>query len=599
MSPLPQPCHEDVTTYRTRSVRRSSVVSCLAFLLLILWTTGGALGEERSLELNSQTKQHLGELRDAWQTWAAALEANDGEAANQAIEQIQAKARGLGLRRLPDLSIAASAHAVRAAGQGAPQQAQLALDAARKLDEQRPEIEFAEATIQRLGGNYLGAISSGLKGYGKLFQLPVERSIWLQNIAIWVIYVLLLSGTGFLALQMAVKGKDLFYDLSRMLSPPLPRPVADLLVVLLLIWPIFLPSGILWLALYWSVLIWGYGSLSEKLVFVFLWTFVGITPLLLSYQQLAAQLRMIPPTRAMDNLQSDRLYGTLFSDVGLLQVLLPDSLAAREVIADLHRQIGQWDQARTLYTYLADNPDQKAIETAAPLSNIGLFHLRSKDYETAKSYFQRATEADPSSAEAFYNLSQAYSLLYDFENSERVFSRAQSLDREKVEVWTSLKVPPERSGVAIPGGLRRFPEIRQELRQLWGTGDTGSLVELWRRNFSLAILLATLLLAVTLHMVRLQLGYRSELLEEREPSPPAWLRALVPGLASIHQGYGWRTFIGIMCPTGLLILPWLRGIGYRTPLGLDPGQWLPMVASVVALLILMLIRLGWEMTADS
>lgn len=576
---------------------RPRLLLCVGLLSWLL--AMGAQADQRSLELTGQTRQHLTELKAAWQSWEEAFQVGEAEAASKSLDQIQTQSRALGLRHLPDLSIAASAHAVLAAGQGQPKRARIALTAARKLDGARPEIDFAEATIHRLNGDYLGAISSGLKGYAKLFRLPVERSIWLQNIAIWVIYVLLLSGAAFLALQMGVKGKDLFYDISRMMSPPLPRIVADLLTIVLLIWPILLPSGILWLALYWSVLVWGYGSLSEKLVFVFLWAFVGLTPILLSYQQLAAQLRMIPTTRAMDNLQSDRLYGTLFNDIGLLPVLLPDSLASREIVADLHRRLGQWDQARTLYSYLADNPDLKARDTAAPLSNIGLYYLRNRDYDNAKDYFQRATTANPNSAEAFYNLSQAYSLLFDFDNSERNISRAQSVDREKVEKWTSLKVPPERSGVPIEGGLARYPTVSQELKQLWGGGSSFSIVDLWRRNFSLAILLATLLLAVTLHMVRLQLGYRSSLLEEREPSPPAWLRALVPGLSSIHNGNGWGAFFGIICPTGLLILPWLRGIGYRTPFGLDPGQWLPMVASVVALLLVMLIRLGWEMASES
>ncbi len=577
--------------------RRLTWQGFLALLGLALFAFNGT-AEERILDLTPKTKLHLEELRDAWQDWTAAFAANDAEAENEALERLQGKVRRLGLRYLPDLSIAASAHAVNAAREGAGQRAQRALVAARKLDPDRPESAFAEAAIERLEGNFVGAISSGLRGYGKLLQLPLERSIWLQNTAIWVIYLLILSGAAFLALQIAVKGKDLFYDLSRTLSPPLPGPVADLLVVLVLVWPIFLPSGTLWLALYWSVLIWGYGSLSEKFVFIFLWAFVGATPLLLSYQQLAGQLRMIPPTRALDQMNSERLYGTLFSDVALLQVLLPDSLASKEVIADLHRRIGQWDQARSIYALLADNPDQKASQAAAPLSNMGLYALRHGEYETAKAYFQRATEADPRSAEAFYNLSQAYSLLYDFENAERLIAQAQALDQEKVEAWNSLDVTTAPSGVEIPGGLRRYPEIQQDLRQLWGGNQSFSLQDLWRRNFSLSILLATLLLAVTLHMVRRQLGYRSRLLEEEEPSMPAGLRAIVPGLPSALQGRGWRAFLGIALPTSLVILPLLRGIGYRTPLGLDPGQWLPTVVSVVALLVVMLIRLGWEMAVD-
>ena len=130
-----------------------------------------------------------------------------------------------------------------------------------------PEIGFAAATIKRLDGDYFGALTSSLNGIAALLRLPLERSIWLHNLGLWLLYVLFLTGGLFVALQMATKGGALFYDLARFMSPPMALPIADMLTVLALVWPLVLPSGLIWLAIYWSILLWGYGSVSEKVVF--------------------------------------------------------------------------------------------------------------------------------------------------------------------------------------------------------------------------------------------------------------------------------------------------------------------------------------------
>ena len=213
----------------------------------------------------------------------------------------------------------------------------------------------------------------------------------------------------------------------------------------------------------------------------------------------------------------------------------------------------------------------------------------------------RATEADPTSVAAFYNLSQAYSLKYDFDKSDATLARAQQLDNAQVEAWNAVPRAPEESGVAVDGGLDQIDAILARLRRLWRSDESLTPIELWRRHFSLSVVLATLLLAVTLHMARLQLGYRSSLLEEEDDEGWAespWARAIVPGLASAVEGRGGRAFVAVLVPMGLVMLPLLRGVGYREPLGYDPGHWLPMVTSAVFLTLWLLSRIGWELSSD-
>ena len=499
------------------------------------------------------------------------------------------------MTRLPDLSSAASAFAVDSAREGNFDRARWALDAARQLDPGRPETHFAAAAVRRLDSDYLGALSESVAGGSALLQLPLERSIWLHNVVLWLLYVLFLSGGFFLALQMATKGGALFYDLARFMSPPMALPTADLLTVLALIWPLVLPSGLIWLAIYWSILLWGYGSVSEKVVFMVLWLSLGVGSLTLSYQHRMVQLTLSPPMRALDNLAAGRLYGALFSDLGVLRNLISEHPSTRELAADLHRRFGQWEHARSLYTALIETEELRGTDSAAALNNLGVYHHRRKDYGTAVNYFRQASQYDPQMAEAFFNLAQAYSQLYKFSDSNLAMARAREIDRARVSAWDRAEVEVEESAVGVDGGLRRAGELRQTLGAIWhGEESTQNAVDLWRRHFSLSVVAGIMILAVTLHLVRNQLGYRSDLLENRALLPPAidrWLLALVPGLASTRDELGGRAFLAILLPAALLMTPLVRGLGYRIPLAHELDPALPAILGFGGLALVFLVRL--------
>lgn len=381
-------------------------------------------------------------------------------------------------------------------------------------------------------------MASSVRGFLRWMRLPLERKIWLQNVGLWLILSLILSGGLFVALQMAAKGRVLYSDLLDLIEPRVPRPLADALVAAVLIWPLFLPSGVLWLALYWSVLLWAYGSLTERVGFLLMWLVLGVTPLSLNFQQRSVQLALIPPARATENLANGRLYGAMFSDLSVLRALVPESPGVIEMVADLHRRFDQWDEARALYNNLALEMEQSPVHIAAPLNNLGVFHLRKKDYGTAVNYFLRATEADHELVEAFYNLSLGHSQLFDFSRSNDALEQAKWLDRDRVEAWQKAETTPEESGAGVDGGVRRASEIQAELRKAWRASDR-----------------------------------------------PPWSTS-GDGISRCRS------------PPRSSCSPVMRGLGYRPPLGYDPGDWLASTAGVATLSILLLARLGWELRGD-
>ncbi len=588
------------TGYTTRLWRDGPIIGILSTLVLLL--PGNTWAQDAisapGLELTSPVRQQLRLLTEHWRGWTRAYYQMDEDAAANALDQLHTAATRLGMSKLPDLSRAASTFAVLSAREGDFDRARWALDAARKLDPDRPEASFAAADIQRLEGDYLGALVTGLKARVELLQLPLERSIWLHNTGLWLLYALFLSGGFFIALQMATKGGALFYDLARFMSPPIALPTADLLTVLALVWPLVLPSGLLWLALYWSILLWGYGSLSEKVVFIVLWLSLGVCSPALSFQQRAVQLALAPPVRVLNNLAADRLYGAMFSDLGVLRTLMSEHPATRELTADLHRRFGQWEHARSLYTAMIDSGELQGSDSAAARNNLGVYYQRRKDYGTAVNYFKQASQYDPEMAEAFFNLARAYGQLFKLSDSNLAMAQAKDIDRARVNAWEHAPGTVEDNAAEVDGGLRRAGELRKTLGATWHR-DQGSvtIVDLWRRHFSLSVVAGIILLAVALHLVRNQLGYRSDLLEESASWPPAldrWIRALVPGLPSVREARGGRAFFAILLPAALLMTPLASKLGYRAPVTCDPGTWLPAIFGFGGLALVFLARLKME-----
>jgi tetratricopeptide (TPR) repeat protein len=286
----------------------------------------------------------------------------------------------------------------------------------------------------------------------------------------------------------------------------------------------------------------------------------------------------------------------MFSDLEVLRSVAPDSDIVTEIIADLHRRLGQWDHARAIYTELSQDPERESRFTATAYANIGVYFHRRGEYENAVNYFRRAAEADPSLAEAFFNLSQAYAQLYDFNQQHEAMAMAKELAGDAVEVWNDADVTAEESAIEVDGGLRRVEELREELAQLWKRRARPlDMLELGRRYRALVVAFAAIALALILHLLRKQMGLaRSERLSNRPGglSENRWVQALVPGLVSIREGRGLLAFLGILLPSAILMISLLRGLGYRVPLATDPGQWLALGFTLVALALVYLLRVG-------
>lgn len=573
------------------SRRRASRLAAAALVLLCAATPAAAQSSVSSpqvtgVEMTTPVRRTLKLIEEQWLQWIVQNSRKDSE---RVVDDLLATARQLGMRRLPDLSIGAIARAHQAARQGDFERAHWALDAADRLDPGRPAVAFAEAYVDRREGKYLGVLGALFRGSLRIFGAPLERYLWWNGLLIWGLCLLLLSGALFIAVQMVSKGGALFQDLVSMFSRRLPRAVAIVATLLLLLFPLALPSGLLWLPLYWSVLLWSYSSLSERIVLLILWLLVGGAPILIASQSRQVAVRLSPPDIAMESLLQHRLYGGLFTDLGVLRSLLPESTAVKHFLADVHRSLNQWELANSLYLQVLEaEPENLAVQM-----NLGAYAFLKGDFGTAIGHFQKVASADPTNAAAPFNLSQAYSESYLFDESKKALAQARQIGNSEVDLW--VRNLSQQRVVTPDDGLERIPEIRHQLMSTYRLQEGASAnLELFRRWLSLLVPVILVLLALSIHLARRPFG-----ITEKTPEPrrhrTRWRRVLVPGLASADAGEGVRSYLSLLLAVGLLMLPLFGRLGYRIPWGYDPGNLAAWVLAILGILLFFGARLRGEL----
>lgn len=582
-------------SFRNRARPRWAAVAGMALLATALLAHPAAAQDGVSspqvtgIELTGRTQQTLEQIKEQWLQWLSAYIQNDRERADSVVGSLVATADQLQMQHLPDLAFGVLVRAVEAAQEGDYERAEWALAAAERLDPGRPEVAFAGARVAGRRGAYMTALGEYARGYARLFSQPVERRLWFFNLGLGTLYALLIGGGLFITVQMAVKGGGLYRDVVRFLERLMPSALAHVAAVALLVWPLLLPVGWLWLLLYWSVMLWGYGSPSERGVLIAIWLLAGVAPIAVAEVRGRVALDLSPPMKAIESLDRGRLYGALFTDLGALRSMLPDSPAVKHLLADVHFLLGQWDQAGALYRQILEmEPESPSV-----LVNLGAYYYY-KESGSPIGYFRRATEADPDNAAAFFNLSKALlgTVTY-FDEGQAARARAREIDDAQVSRWIK-----EDQILTFKGGFSRLPEIRGELASLLtGSEVRGSRVELLRRGLTLVVALGLVAMAFTLHLSRRAYGYTAPPVDLRlsRGLPERLLRVLLPGFASAEDGSGLRSYLALLVPVVLLLLPLGGSLLFRIPWGYDPGVAIPWVVALFGLAAFLAVRLVGEL----
>ncbi len=515
--------------------------------------------------LTAPVRRTLALMQQDWGEWLAAYDREDSEAAGAALERLRAGLAELEMTRLPELAVGAAARTEAAARAGRIEWARQGLLAAEVLDRGRPETAFAAAGVERAAGRPLAALGHQLRGYARTRALPLERTLAIANLGLWVSASLLVAGAGFVLVLMAARGPRLIGLFVDRLGDRFSRPTRYLLALLFLAWPLLIPDGLFWLFLYWSALLWAQGARAERAVLVLLWVAVAATPGLVNELRRLVAVRLSPMVRAVEDARDGRLQGELFDDLARLHGVLPGSPAVRQLLADQHRRVGQCELARPLYLQVLEAEPRNV---AARL-DLGICAFLRGELDQAIDEFRAAAALAPLAAAPPFNLSLAYSVRNSFAQSGSSLARAQELDPTRVANW--IRRPGPVHAAAMEGGFARGAEIRRELLRSWVLEDEDAEQAGPRQGLlGVPAVLGCFLLAVLLR----------RLLPPRppRPEPPARLgrrgeiarRVLLPGLSEVWAGKTVAGFLALLGLVALALLLRLGVLGFPVPWGYHP-----------------------------
>ena len=521
------------------------LVACVAPVPLQAQTDS----ERPGIALTLPVHEALVLLQDLWTEWHQGFRDADADRTAESMADLLATIRQLGVNGVVDLSAAASALAVEAARQGDYERAGWALEAAEFLDPERPETLFARARVEWLRGSRLRAPLTHLEGFLRLFRHSWEQRVWRYNMALWGAYLAAVVSVLFVGVQATVKGPSIYRSILAPLGERLPAWLAHLLTVVVLLWPLALPQGILWFFVYASALVWTRSLRSERAVLCVIWFLLGAIPSIVDEQRRRVAITQSPPVRAMHQLRDGRISGAMLTELGGLRRQLPDSIAVRQLLADVHRRLGQPDFARTLYLEVLDAEPQNA----SALVDLGAYYLHSGDPQRAAQYFQTATAVAPDDVAGYFNLSLAYSASFRFDEADDVLRQAKQIDDARVNRWMSRSVA--EWVVTFDGGIGRIREIeRQLIGPVW-EGHAG--------NFVVSVL--ALVTALGLGFV---VGRSTEV---RDSSRLTDLAAM-PGVQPAREGKGLSLVLELLPVAFLVLLPLAPRIGYPILWGFEPAQ---------------------------
>jgi len=562
-----------------RPLRRWVGVVVVVLALVILTAAPSARADGR-VELTPSVQQSLLHLQELWIQWLASFNQGNAERSGEILNEILVTSRQLGMDTLPDLADAALAAGVSQAASGDVAKARLALAAAERLAPGQPENAFARAEVEAQAGRPFHAATSWASGHLRILLTPQERRLRFGDGIVKLLYLVLIAGVFFVALLLIVHGRRLMAELAAAIGRGIPSWLAMPLVALLLLWPLLLPAGLAWLVLYWSVLLFAYANTGERVVLVFVWLVAGLVPLATSQARQIQAIELAPPVQALEQVVEGNLYGSLFTDLALIEELLPDEPAVDHLLADLHRRIGQWERARTLYLRVLEAEP----ENAAAMVDLGSYYFYKGDYGTALSRFREAIEVAPEDAGkalAYFNLSQTLSVEYLFEEGGEALEQAKALaGTSGVEGW--MAETGEGSILNANGGFARRGEVRGRLADVLAgnASEAARTVTLVRQTWSLLVSLGVLLAALGFVVVRRRVREGEGVPATPPVRPGRWARALVPGLTATVNGRGPAAFGAALLVAVLALVAWHADVGFALPLGFaqaQPGPWVALI----------------------
>lgn len=382
--------------------------------------------------------------RDIWPQAAAAARDGDLDAADKRTAELLGTGRTYGIRTFP-LYAAAAAGLASENATANPALAQWAIKTAHDLDPRSPAVAYSEADRAARKNDWPGAIQSAIQGYARSAGNYRHRTLATSDVLIVGSVALAITAVVFAIALFIRYGRSLAHDFREMLGLRLTGGSVSVLAFALLFLPLFVWFGPMWLVFYWFAIFFGYAGTGERIAIAVLMLLTAVMPVAMGAAASSVAKVDSPVVAAALSGSTQSYQPEALRRLQELINVVPDDPVLHVLLGNMQAFEGMDDQAGVHF--------RRAVELrpgyAGAHVNLGNLLFLNNEFQAAITEYEKAEQADPKIAIAFYNHSVAAGETYKFDLQARMLEKARDADRGLVE-RIRRNAPPQKIVVYTP-----------------------------------------------------------------------------------------------------------------------------------------------------
>jgi tetratricopeptide (TPR) repeat protein len=370
-------------------------------------------------------------VRGQWFGWLAAQEEGDGSLARAKVDEILKHAQKIEIRRMTDLALSATLLGRRELAAGRKEIARDAFTAAMRFDPDLPEPRWARLSLAastRAWGDLVPDLFGAIRA---TFADAESRRVVLVRLVLIFLLTACAAALAAILVLLVRHGPRLVHDLRESAETILHGRATGVAVAAFLVAPLLLSLDVLWLALFFFVLLFGYASLEQKIATSLALVLSMLLLPVLDRVAYDLSTTSSPILRAAEALHESRYDQRVLDNLEAAKSIVPDDVDIRFVLGRLYQALGQNDRAISEYT----EGSRMAPGDIRCLVNRGNIRFVDGDLGSAQEDYQEALKRNGRSIAARYNLALLYAETFRTIEAAQTLQEARALDAHAVQVF--------------------------------------------------------------------------------------------------------------------------------------------------------------------
>jgi len=256
----------------------------------------------------------------------------------------------------------------------------------------------------------------------------------LANLLLWILSTFLLTLAIFSFVLLFKYHSFFSHHLKHLIRTGKDGKSIAVLSFFLLLTPLILGVGWMWLSAIWLLVFWIYGSRADRTITMFFLVSLLLLPTgVRIYSSFLVSLTdngILDIVKANTGVVNEDLHQKLIA----MQKEEPQDPDILQAIGLIEKRMGKFKEAEQRFLQAVKSEPH----ASAAFNNLGNIYLISNRTDKAVEAYQKAIKLEPAKTESYYNLGQAYLLNLLLNEAESEFRRAHELRPQLTSFYTSI-----------------------------------------------------------------------------------------------------------------------------------------------------------------